>query len=87
MTYHELVANALKGMVGSLDPHSEFLDASKYKELQDDTQGNFGGLGIVVQVKDNYLTVVSPFEDTPGFKAGIQSGDRIIKIDGKSTKR
>jgi len=87
MTYHELVATALKGMVGSLDPHSEFLDASKYKELQDDTQGNFGGLGIVVQVKDNYLTVVSPFEDTPGFKAGIQSGDRIIKIDGKSTEK
>lgn len=87
LTYRELVGNALKGMVGSLDPHSEFLDASKFKELQDDTQGNFGGLGIVVQVKDNFVTVVTPVEDTPGFKAGILAGDRIIKIDGKSTEK
>src|SRR6185295_742096 len=87
LTYQELVYGALKGMVGTLDPHSEFLDPEKYKELQNDTQGQFGGLGIVVTMQDNALTVVAPIEDTPGFKAGILSGDRITKIDGKSTDR
>jgi carboxyl-terminal processing protease len=74
-------------MLNTLDPHSEFMDASKYEELKKDTQGEFGGVGIVISVKDNWLTVVSPMEDTPGFKAGILSGDRIIKIDGKSTEK
>ena len=87
VTYQELVHGALKGMVNTLDPHSEFLEPSKYKELQSDTQGQFGGLGIVVSLKDEFLTVVAPMEDTPGFKAGILSGDRILKIDGKSTER
>ena len=86
-SYQSLVYGALKGMVNTLDPHSEFLDPSKYKELQDDTQGQFGGLGIVVGLKDDFLTVIAPMEDTPGFKAGILTGDRIIKIDGKSTER
>lgn len=85
LTYQDLVYGALKGMVNELDPHSEFLDPEKYKELQNDTEGQFGGLGIVVAVKDGFVTVVAPMEDTPGFKAGILSGDRIIKIDGKST--
>src|ERR1044071_4729008 len=85
-SYQDLVYGALKGMVNTLDPHSEFLDPEKYKELQNDTQGQFGGLGIVVGVKDDYLTVVAPMEDTPGFKAGILTGDRIVKIDGKSTE-
>src|SRR6185295_16996964 len=58
-----------------------------YKELQNDTQGSFGGLGIVIAVKDNWVTVVAPMEDTPGFKAGILTGDRIIKIDGRSTEK
>ena len=66
--------------------HSEFLDPEKYQELQNDTQGTFGGLGIVVAMKDNFVTVVAPMEDTPGFNAGILSGDRIIKIDGKTTE-
>src|SRR6266566_5177601 len=87
LTYQELVYGALKGMLNTLDPHSEFMDPEKYKELQNDTQGSFGGLGIVIAVKDNFVTVVAPMEDTPGFKAGILTGDRIIKIDGKSTEK
>src|SRR6266498_1721937 len=87
LTYQDLVYGALKGMLNTLDPHSEFMEPEKYKELQSDTQGAFGGLGIVISMKDNFITVVAPMEDTPGFKAGILSGDRIIKIDGKSTER
>jgi carboxyl-terminal processing protease len=87
LTYQELIHGALKGMLNTLDPHSEFMDASKYDELKKDTQGEFGGVGIVISAKDNWVTVVAPMEDTPGFKAGILSGDRIIKIDGKSTEK
>src|SRR6266850_4795115 len=87
LTYQDLVYGALKGMLNTLDPHSEFMEPEKYKELQSDTQGAFGGLGIVISMKDNFVTVVSPMEDTPGFKAGILSGDRIIKIDGRSTEK
>jgi len=87
LKYQELVYAGLKGMLNALDPHSEFLEPEKYKELQNDTQGAFGGLGIVISMKDNFITVVAPMEDSPGFKAGILSGDRIIKIDGKSTEK
>jgi carboxyl-terminal processing protease len=87
LKYQELVYGALKGMLNTLDPHSEFMDAEKYKELQNDTQGSFGGLGMVIEIKDNFVTVVAPMEDTPGFKAGILKGDRILKIDGRSTER
>ena len=87
LTYPELVNGALKGMVSTLDPHSEFLDAEQFKQLQDDTQGAFGGLGIVIALKDKFITVVSPMEDTPGFRAGILAGDRIVKIGGKSTEK
>src|SRR5688572_748523 len=86
-SYQELIHCALKGMLSTLDPHSEFMEATKYDDLKKDTQGEFGGVGIVVSMKDNFLTVVAPMEDTPGFKAGILSGDRIIKIDGKSTEK
>jgi carboxyl-terminal processing protease len=87
VTYQDLVYGALKGMLNTLDPHSEFMEPEKYKELQNDTQGAFGGLGIVVSMKDNFITVVAPMDDSPGFKAGILSGDRIIRIDGKSTEK
>jgi len=86
LNYQDLVYGALKGMIDKLDPHSEFLDPEKYKELQNDTEGHFGGIGIVVAMRDNFVTVVAPMEDTPGFNAGILSGDRIMKINGKSTE-
>jgi carboxyl-terminal processing protease len=69
VTYQDLVYGALKGMLNTLDPHSEFMEPEKYKELQNDTQGAFGGLGIVVSMKDNFVTVVAPMDDSPGFKA------------------
>lgn len=82
-----LMTGAVKGMVGSLgDPHSIYMDPKMYKEFMIETEGAFGGVGIVIGVKDKLLTVVSPIEGTPGEKAGIKSGDRIIKIDGKDTK-
>jgi carboxyl-terminal processing protease len=87
LTYQELVYGALRGMLDTLDPHSEFLEPDKFKDLQSDTQGRFGGLGIVVQMRDNYVTVVTPIEDTPGFRAGILAGDRILKIDGQNAER
>ncbi len=83
MTYNALVRAALKGMVGSLDPHSEFMDADSYQQLQDDTEGQFGGLGLVVALKNKFITVVAPMDESPGFRAGILSGDRIVKINAK----
>jgi carboxyl-terminal processing protease len=74
-------------MVGSLDPHSEFMDVDDYQQLQSDTEGQFGGLGLVVSMRDNFVTVIAPMEDTPGFRAGILTGDRIIKVDGKSAEK
>lgn len=88
LTYRGLIYGALKGLVDTLDdPHSEFLEADRFKELQDDTQGLFGGLGLLVTTRNGALTVVAPMEDSPGFQAGILSGDRIVKINGKSTER
>ena len=87
VSYQDLIQGAMKGMISTLDPHSEFMDLSKYDELKKDTQGEFGGVGIVISMKDGHLTVVAPMEDTPGFKVGIISGDRIIKIDGRSTEK
>lgn len=82
----ELIHNAIKGMVGNLDPHSSFMPPEAFDELQDDTKGEFSGIGIVITMKDSILTVVSPIEGTPAYKAGVQAGDIIIRIDGKSTK-
>jgi carboxyl-terminal processing protease len=81
-----LVNGAINGMLNSLDPHSAFLTPELYKDLQSDTQGRFGGLGIEITVKGGILTVVSPIEDTPAFKAGIKPGDQIFKIEDEFTK-
>ncbi|MDI6763678.1 MAG: S41 family peptidase [Thermodesulfobacteriota bacterium] len=82
----DLVYGAIKGMLETLDPHSAFLPPNMYKEMQEETKGRFEGLGIEITVKEGVLTVVSPIEDTPAFKAGIQAGDQILKIDGELTK-
>ena len=82
----ETLEGAIKGMLTSLDPHSSFLKPDDFKELQVETKGSFSGIGIEITLKDDMLTVVSPIEDTPAFKVGIQAGDRIIKIEDESTK-
>lgn len=81
----ELIRNAVKGMVENLDPHSSFMPPEAFDELQDDTKGEFGGIGIVISLKKGLLTVISPIEGTPAYRAGIQAGDVIIRIDGEST--
>lgn len=81
-----LVTGAINGMLSSLDPHSAYLTPDLYKELQMDTQGRFGGLGIEITVRNGVLTVVSPIEDTPAFKAGVKPGDMIFKIEDEFTK-
>lgn len=85
-TYRDLIYSALNGMLSSLDPYSQFMDPDMYSEMQDETAGRFGGLGIVVSMRDSTLTVVAPMEDTPGFRAGLLASDRIIEIDGNSTE-
>jgi carboxyl-terminal processing protease len=82
----KLVDGAVGGMLSSLDPHSAYLSPEHYKDLQMDTQGRFGGLGIEITIKAGVLTVVSPIEDTPAFKAGIKPGDMIFKIEEEFTK-
>jgi carboxyl-terminal processing protease len=82
----ELVEGAINGMLASLDPHSAYLTPDLYKELQVDTKGTFGGLGIEITIRNNVLTVVSPIEDTPAYRAGVKAGDQIIRIDGQFTK-
>ena len=82
----KLVYGAINGMLSSLDPHSSFMPPDTYKEMKIDTKGAFGGLGIEISIKEGVLTVISPIEDTPAFKAGIKSGDMILKIDDKFTK-
>ncbi|MBI3767934.1 MAG: S41 family peptidase [Deltaproteobacteria bacterium] len=82
----QLIEGAINGMLTSLDPHSAYLTPELYKELQVDTKGSFGGLGIEITMRNNVLTVVSPIEDTPAYRAGMKAGDMIIKIDGQFTK-
>jgi carboxyl-terminal processing protease len=82
----DLIYSAIKGTLRGLDPHSSFLDPDSYREMQVETSGSFGGLGIEITLKDDILTVVSPIEGTPAYRAGLQTGDRIFKIDGLATK-
>jgi len=82
----EVIYNAIKGMVKGLDPHSSFMTPDEYNEMQIDTKGSFGGIGIEIGMRDNILTVVAPIEDTPADKAGLKAGDKIIKIGDKYTK-
>jgi carboxyl-terminal processing protease len=80
-----MIDGAIKGMVKALDPHTSYLPPESYKEMQVETTGKFGGLGIEISIRDGVLTVVSPIEETPAFKVGIKSGDKIIKIEDEST--
>lgn len=82
----DLVYGAIKGMLNALDPHSGFMTPEAYKEMQVDTKGEFGGVGIQIGIKDNILTVIAPIEDTPAYKAGIKAGDKILKINDEGTK-
>jgi carboxyl-terminal processing protease len=82
----DLVYGAVNGMLASLDPHSSFLPSDMYKELEIDTSGEFGGLGIEITLRDNVLTVVSPIEDTPAYRIGLEAGDMILKIGDRFTK-
>jgi len=82
----DLIYGAVKGMLDTLDPHSAFMPPEAFKEMQVETQGSFGGLGIEITVKDRMLTVVAPIDGTPAERAGIQPGDRIVKIEGQPTK-
>jgi len=82
----DLINGAITGMLASLDPHSAYLTPDLYRDLEVETRGSFGGLGIEITVKDDTLTVVSPIEGTPAYKAGLKSGDQIIKIDSDFTK-
>jgi len=81
-----LLENAIRGMLTGLDPHSTYLNSDEYKELKIGTTGKFGGLGIQVGMEDGFVKVISPIDDTPAFRAGLQSGDLIIRLDGKSVK-
>ena len=83
---HDVIAGAINGMLTSLDPHSAYMVPEEFKELQEDTHGSFSGIGIEITLKDGYLTVVSPIEDTPAYVAGLKAGDQIIKIEDEATK-
>ena len=84
--YKDLIEGALEGMLQSLDPHSQFMDQEAFTAMKEDTAGKFGGLGITIGVKDGLLTVIAPMEDTPAFRAGLWSGDKITEINGDSTE-
>jgi carboxyl-terminal processing protease len=81
-----LIDGAIKGMLTNLDPHSSYLTPDMFREMQIDTRGEFGGLGIQIGIKDGVLTIIAPIEDTPAYRAGVKAGDKIIKIEGESTK-
>lgn len=81
-----LIYGAIRGMMSALDPHSGFMTPESYKDMRADTKGEFGGVGIQIGMKENILTVIAPIEDTPAYKAGIQAGDKIVKINNEITR-
>lgn len=85
-TPKDLIYGSLRGMLSSLDPHSQFLDPDEYKELKTETQGKFGGLGIEISIRDGLLTIITPLDDTPAWRAGIKAGDHIVKIENELTR-
>lgn len=82
----KMIYGAVKGMLDALDPHSTFMEPDTYKELQVDTRGKFGGIGIQIAMRNKQLTIIAPIEDTPGDKAGLKAGDVIVKVDNEWTK-
>ena len=86
-SYHDLINAAMKGMLSSLDPHSQFMDPDDFRDMQDDTRSRFNGLGIEVSMKNGLPSVITAMEDTPAAKAGILSGDQILRVNGISTER
>src|SRR5271167_1848177 len=86
-SYKDLTYAALRGMLASLDPHSQFLDEAAFQEMQQQTSGEFSGLGIVVGMKDNALIIVAPMDDSPAGRAGLMPGDRVLKIGGQGTSK
>jgi carboxyl-terminal processing protease len=87
ISYKNLTYDAMRGMLGALDPHSQFMDPEDFKSMQEDTKSEFGGLGVVVGQKNGVFTVINPMEDSPGFAAGILPGDQILKINGQTTDK
>ena len=85
VSYQKLIGHAMEGMLESLDPYSQFMNPDAHADMQEETEGKFGGLGIVITMNEDVLTVVSPIEDTPGFRAGLHAGDQILAVDGKPT--
>jgi len=82
----DLIYGALKGMLSSLDPYSQFMEPDMYNEMKIETEGEFGGIGIEITIRDNLLTIISPIDDTPAYKIGLKAGDKIVKIDGEITR-
>ena len=84
ISYKDLVYNALHGMVRSLDPFSDFMSPDQYRNMMETTEGEFGGLGVIVSAEEDTLTIIAPIDGTPGSRAGLQAGDQIVKIQGKN---
>ena len=82
----DLIYGALKGMLSALDPYSQFMDPDAYNEMKVETEGEFGGIGIEITIKDDLLTIISPIDGTPAYKVGLKAGDKIVKINGKITR-
>lgn len=83
---HKLIYGAIKGMLRELDPHTSFMPPDMFKDFESETSGEFGGLGIEISLQNGILTIISPIEDTPAWEAGIKAGDKIVAVDGTSTK-